>query len=171
MFIQDQFGIIQNLQTFPIPQTSFLVRTIFAASYSKMALSKFQCSPFNNDIAPVKNSKINNCSPTFIPDSRVLFQVIGSLTTDKDHIAQVSNVKDIKVPESFDYDKPYGNDIILLILEEDMVPCITNPIEVPKINSKPKSIVTLKRRCSVYLWLGPRDRLRIPQIGNGKNQY
>ena len=35
---QDQFGIIQNLQTSPIPQTSFLVGTIFAASYSKTAL-------------------------------------------------------------------------------------------------------------------------------------
>ena len=27
MLILDQFGIIQNLQTFPIPQTSFLVGT------------------------------------------------------------------------------------------------------------------------------------------------
>ena len=27
MFIQNQFGIIQNLQTSPIPQTSFLVAT------------------------------------------------------------------------------------------------------------------------------------------------
>ena len=35
----DQFGIIQNLQTFPIPQTSFLVETFFAASYSKTALA------------------------------------------------------------------------------------------------------------------------------------
>ena len=38
MLIQDQFGIIQNLQTTPIPQTSFLVRTFFAASYSKTAI-------------------------------------------------------------------------------------------------------------------------------------
>ena len=38
MLIQDQFGIIQNLPTSPIPQTSFLVRTFFAASYSKTAL-------------------------------------------------------------------------------------------------------------------------------------
>ena len=39
MLIKDQFGIIQNLQTSPIPQTSFLVGTFFAASYSKMALA------------------------------------------------------------------------------------------------------------------------------------
>ena len=31
-------GIIQNLQTSPIPQTSFLVGTFFTASYSKTAL-------------------------------------------------------------------------------------------------------------------------------------
>ena len=35
MLIQYQFGIIQ---TFPIPQTSFLLGTFFAASYSKAAL-------------------------------------------------------------------------------------------------------------------------------------
>ena len=40
MLIQDQFGINQNLQTSPIPQTSFLPWTIFAASYSKIALKK-----------------------------------------------------------------------------------------------------------------------------------
>ena len=40
MLIYDQFGFIQNLQTqtFPIPQTSFLVGPFFATSYSKMAL-------------------------------------------------------------------------------------------------------------------------------------
>ena len=38
MLIQDQFGIIQNLQTSPIPQTSFLPWTFLAASYSKAAL-------------------------------------------------------------------------------------------------------------------------------------
>ena len=31
-------GIIQNLQTSPIPQTSFLPWTFFATSYSKIAL-------------------------------------------------------------------------------------------------------------------------------------
>ena len=39
MLIQDQFGIIQNLQMSPIHQTSFLVATFFfAVSYSKPAL-------------------------------------------------------------------------------------------------------------------------------------
>ena len=38
MLISDQFGIIQSLQMFPIPQTSFLVGTFFAAFYSKTAL-------------------------------------------------------------------------------------------------------------------------------------
>ena len=38
MLIQDQFGIIHNLQTSPISQTSFLVGTFFAGSYSKTAL-------------------------------------------------------------------------------------------------------------------------------------
>ena len=33
------FGIIQNLQTSPIPQTSFLTGTFFATSYSKAALA------------------------------------------------------------------------------------------------------------------------------------
>ena len=37
--IQDQFGIIQNLQGSPIPQTSFLPWTFFAVSYSKTALA------------------------------------------------------------------------------------------------------------------------------------
>ena len=35
---KDQFGIIQNLQMSPIPQTSFLVGTFFAISYSKTTL-------------------------------------------------------------------------------------------------------------------------------------
>ena len=38
MLIQNHFGIIQNLQTSPIPQTTSLVGTFFAASYNKMAL-------------------------------------------------------------------------------------------------------------------------------------
>ena len=38
MLVYDQFGIIQNLQMFPIAQTSFLVGTFFATSYSKTAL-------------------------------------------------------------------------------------------------------------------------------------
>ena len=38
MLIYVQFGIIHNLQMSPVPQTSFLVRTFFAASYSKTAL-------------------------------------------------------------------------------------------------------------------------------------
>ena len=36
----DQFGSIQNLQLSPIPQTSFLVCTFFAGSYSKSKLGK-----------------------------------------------------------------------------------------------------------------------------------
>ena len=39
MLIQDQFGIIQNIQTSPIPQTSFLVGTFFVASYSNIAVN------------------------------------------------------------------------------------------------------------------------------------
>ena len=38
MLIKGQFGIIQNLQMSPIPQTSFLVWTFFDVSYSKPAL-------------------------------------------------------------------------------------------------------------------------------------
>ena len=40
LIIKDQFGIIQNLHMSPIPQTSFLVGTFFAASYSKTALTQ-----------------------------------------------------------------------------------------------------------------------------------
>ena len=36
--IYDQFGTNQNLPMSPIPQTSFLVGTFFAASYSKTTL-------------------------------------------------------------------------------------------------------------------------------------
>ena len=36
--ILGQFGIIQNIQTSPIPLTSFLLRTFFAASSSKITL-------------------------------------------------------------------------------------------------------------------------------------
>ena len=39
MIKQDPFGIIQNLQMSPSPQTSFLVGTFFAAAYSKTALT------------------------------------------------------------------------------------------------------------------------------------
>ena len=35
---KDQFGLVQNLQMSPIPQTNFLVGTFFAVSYSKTAL-------------------------------------------------------------------------------------------------------------------------------------
>ena len=38
LIIKDQFCIIQNLHMSPIPQTSFLVGTFFAASCSKTAL-------------------------------------------------------------------------------------------------------------------------------------
>ena len=40
LIIQDQFGIIQNLQASPIPQTRFLLWTFFAVSYSKTALNE-----------------------------------------------------------------------------------------------------------------------------------
>ena len=36
--IKDTFSIIQNFQTSPISQTSFLIGTFFGASYSKIAL-------------------------------------------------------------------------------------------------------------------------------------
>ena len=38
LIINDQFGIIQNLHMFPIPQTSFWLGLFFAISYSKTAL-------------------------------------------------------------------------------------------------------------------------------------
>ena len=38
MLIWDQFGM--NLQTSPMTKTSFLVRTFFAVSYSKIALKE-----------------------------------------------------------------------------------------------------------------------------------
>ena len=46
MLIYGQFGIIQNLQMSPIPQTSFLVGTFFAVSYSKPALARIHLSEF-----------------------------------------------------------------------------------------------------------------------------
>ena len=41
MLIQDQFGIIHNLEASQISQTSFLVGTFFASSYNKIALVIF----------------------------------------------------------------------------------------------------------------------------------
>ena len=41
LIIYDQFGIIQNHQTSPIPRTSFLPWPFFAISYSKSALELF----------------------------------------------------------------------------------------------------------------------------------
>ena len=47
MLILDQFGIIQNPKTYPISQTSFLVGTFFATSYSKTALNSQHLSNSN----------------------------------------------------------------------------------------------------------------------------
>ena len=52
LIIKDQFGIIQNLHMFPIPQPSFLVGTLFAASYSKTALDYKITYPFFDMIKP-----------------------------------------------------------------------------------------------------------------------
>ena len=41
VIIKDRFGIIQNLHLSSIPQTSLLVGTFFAASYSKTALHRY----------------------------------------------------------------------------------------------------------------------------------
>ena len=41
MLIEDQLGIIQNLQTSPISQTSFLTGTFFATYCSKVALDAY----------------------------------------------------------------------------------------------------------------------------------
>ena len=41
LIIQDQFGILQILEAFPILQTSFLVGTFFDVSYSKTALRAY----------------------------------------------------------------------------------------------------------------------------------
>ena len=64
MLILDQFGTIQKLQTSPIPQTSFLVRTFFAVSYSKTALGGFSrllCKIFVLKVLPsfVKSLDVN----------------------------------------------------------------------------------------------------------------
>ena len=62
MLIQDQFVIIQNLQTLPIPQTSFLVGTFFADSYSKTALKtfkKFKISTSSHEPRPQSNADVN----------------------------------------------------------------------------------------------------------------
>ena len=46
--------LIQDLQMFPIPQTSFLVGTFFAASYSKTALEKLSTwDSFKKDFNPL----------------------------------------------------------------------------------------------------------------------
>ena len=46
MLIYDQFGIIQNLQMSPIPQTSHWSWAFFAVSYSKPALMWVYCKTF-----------------------------------------------------------------------------------------------------------------------------
>ena len=56
MLILDRFGIIQNPKTYPISQTSFLVGTFLAASYSKRAL-EFQISKCPN-ITGVPNKSV-----------------------------------------------------------------------------------------------------------------
>ena len=74
MLIQDQFGIIQNLQTFPIPQTSFLVGTFFAASYSKTALgptSLFNYLIFRDKVVLYVNCQPIGEKPMEIVDSRI----------------------------------------------------------------------------------------------------
>ena len=56
MLLQDQFGITQNFQTFPILQTSFLVGTFFDASYSKTVLDGISFSVRTNPFcALIKN--------------------------------------------------------------------------------------------------------------------
>ena len=40
MLLHEQFGVIQNFQTSPVLQTSFLVRTFFSTSSSKTALAQ-----------------------------------------------------------------------------------------------------------------------------------
>ena len=52
LIIKDQFGIIQNLHMFPIPQTSFLVGTLFAASYRKTAIDYKITYPFFDMMKP-----------------------------------------------------------------------------------------------------------------------
>ena len=56
LIIKDQFGIIQNLHMNPIPQTSFLFGTLFAASYSKTALEYKITYPFFDMIKPSKRA-------------------------------------------------------------------------------------------------------------------
>ena len=48
MLIKDQFGIIQNFQTSPIPQTSFLPKTLVALYYSNTTQSIFRRSTTKN---------------------------------------------------------------------------------------------------------------------------
>ena len=56
MLILNQFGIIQNLQTSPIPQTSFFVGTFFDVSYSKTALAPVLLPALPNCIKMVYGS-------------------------------------------------------------------------------------------------------------------
>ena len=75
MLIKEQFGIIQKLQTSPIPQTSFLVGTFFAASYSKRVLEML----FNNHGIIRKLSMIRP-APIFILNS------LNYYSTDFNHL-------------------------------------------------------------------------------------
>ena len=60
MLIYVQFGIIHNLQMSPIPQTSFLVGTFFAVSYSKPAQADIIQEFFSNfRIKPYANWMVN----------------------------------------------------------------------------------------------------------------
>ena len=62
MLIQEQFGIIQNLQTFPIPQTSFLVWTFFVASYSKTVLEPGSLASSYAEAVGLKRNLKEKCS-------------------------------------------------------------------------------------------------------------
>ena len=98
MFILDHFGIIQNLQIFPIPQTSFLVGTFFAVSYSNPTLlQKYFKRNFKNTLAPLcaggtfwnyvyDKDRYNFTQETFVNESerdiRTFVQFVVNATRD-----------------------------------------------------------------------------------------
>ena len=67
MLIQEQFGVIQNLEKSLIPQTNFLVGTFVAASDSKTALSTVYATDSSQDLDSRRQSYLE---PTQDPFSR-----------------------------------------------------------------------------------------------------
>ena len=105
MLIQDQFGIIHNLQISPILQTSNWSRTFFAISYSKPALVLIFCysqrySLYDVNLLPSKSNLPFNQIRKINYIHIVLFEAqslttVNFVTKTVDHIYyyQVNNCK------------------------------------------------------------------------------